>query len=84
MYFPLLLAHYAVVDLREGVFKVGSSTSFPLMRVTDAAPLSCNAVTLSPVVVSAMSQMTVLAKVQPTIGVPDLEADYTGILEPGP
>ena len=30
-----------------------------------------------------MSQMTVLAKV-PAIGVPDLEADYTGILEPGP
>jgi hypothetical protein len=54
LYFPLLLAHYAVVDLREGVFKVGSSTSFPLMRVTDAAPLSCNAVTLSPVVVPAM------------------------------
>ena len=54
MYFPLLLAHYAVVDLREGVFKVGSSTSVPLMRVTDAAPFSCNAVTLSPVVVPAM------------------------------
>ena len=28
--------------------------------------------------------MTVLAKVQPTIGVPDLNADYTGILESGP
>lgn len=31
-----------------------------------------------------MSQMTILAKVQPTIGMSDLEADYTGILEPGP
>lgn len=28
--------------------------------------------------------MTILAKVQPTIGMSDLEADYTGILEPGP
>ena len=41
-----LLAHYAVVDLRDGFFKVGSSTSVPLMRVTDAAPSSCDAVVL--------------------------------------
>ena len=50
----------------------------------ETAPLNCNAVTLPPVVVPAMSQMTILAKVQPTIGMSDLEADYTGILEPGP
>ncbi|KAF5896526.1 Uncharacterized protein DAT39_013767 [Clarias magur] len=28
--------------------------------------------------------MTVLAKVQPAVGVPDLEADYIGVLEPDP
>lgn len=77
-----LLTHHAVVDLREGMFKVGNRTSVPLLCATETAPLSCNAVTLAPVVVPAMSQMTVLAKVQPAVGVPDYEADYTGILEP--
>lgn len=61
-----------------------SQTTVPLLRATDVAPLSCHAVTLSPVVVPAMSQMTVLAKVQPTIGVTDLYTDYTGIVEPDP
>lgn len=46
--------------------------------------MSCHAVTLAPIVVPAMSQMTVLAKVQPTIGVTDFYTDYTGVLEPGP
>lgn len=79
-----LLTHHAVLDLREGILKVGSRTSIPLLCATETAPLRCNAVTLSPVVVPAMSQMTVLAQVQPTVGVLDLNADYTGILEPGP
>lgn len=79
-----LFAHHAVLNIGEGQLKVGSNTTIPLLRATDVAPLSCHAVTLSPVVVPAMSQMTVLAKVQPTIGVTDLQTDYTGVLEPGP
>lgn len=78
-----LLSHRAVMNVGEGNLKVGNTT-VPLLRATEVAPLSCHAVTLSPIVVPAMSQMTVLAKVQPTIGVTDLDTDYTGVLEPGP
>ncbi|KAF5905694.1 Glyceraldehyde-3-phosphate dehydrogenase [Clarias magur] len=79
-----LLTHHAVVDLREGSLKVGNRTSVPLLCATETAPLSCSAVTLGPVLIPALSQMTVLAKVQPAVGVPDLEADYIGVLEPDP
>lgn len=79
-----LLLHHAVVDLREGIFKVGKRTSVPLLCATETVLLSCSTVTLAPVLVPAMSQITIIAKVQPAVGMPDVEADYTGILEPGP
>lgn len=34
-----LLTHHALVDLRQGSFKVGNRTSVPLLRATEAAPL---------------------------------------------
>ncbi len=58
-----LFAHHAVLDLRKGILKIGNCTTVPLLGATETAPLSCNAVTLSPVVDPAMSQMTVSAKV---------------------
>ncbi|KAJ0068233.1 hypothetical protein NL108_017965 [Boleophthalmus pectinirostris] len=79
-----LFAHFAVLDLKEGIFKVGTRARVPLLSATETAPLSCNAITVTPLLVPAMSQMTVLAKVQPTIGVPDLDTDYIGVIEPGP
>ncbi len=67
-----LLVHHAVLDLRKGILTMRNGTTVPLLYATETAPLSCNTGVLSPVAVLAMSQMTLLAKVQPTIGVPDL------------
>ena len=79
-----LHAHFAVLDLKKGVLNVGNHASVPLLQATETAPLSCNAITMTPLLVPALSQMTVLAQVQPTLGVPDLNTDYTGVIEPGP
>ena len=63
---------------------MGNHAIVPLLHATQTAPLSCSAVTLAPILVPAMSQMNIIAKVQSAIGEPEDMSSYTGILEPRP
>ena len=56
--------------------------SVPLLDTAQKAPLKCSAITLASLTVPAMFEMNVLAKIQPTIGGPELLFNYTGVLEP--
>lgn len=58
--------------------------SVQLLTASQTILLDCNVITATPLTVPAMSQMSVLARVQPNIGVLDLESDYTAVIEPGP
>lgn len=70
--------------MKQGFLKIGNRASVPLLTTTQSVPLDCNAIPARPFTVPEKSQMTVLARVQPTIGVTDLYSDYAAVIEPGP
>lgn len=76
--------HHAILDLRADQLTIGNRAIVSLLRATRTALLSCSAVTLAPIVIPAMSQMNIMAKVQSVTGEPEDMSAYTGMLEPGP
>lgn len=66
-----LKKHHAILDIRAGQLTVGNHAIVPLLRALQTAPLSCSAVTLTPIVIPAMSQMNIMAKVQSIKGEPE-------------
>ena len=82
--FDFLKKHNAILDVRAGQLTVGNHAIVPLLHATQTAPHSCNAVTLAPILVRAMSQMNIIGKVQSAIGEPEDMSSYTDILEPRP
>lgn len=76
-----LCKHHAIVNLQDNSLCLWD-WSVPLLCASQKAPLKCSAIMLASLTVPAMSEMNVLAKIQPSIGEPELLCNYTGVLEP--
>lgn len=78
-----LQKHHAVIDVRGGQLQLWNG-KVPLLFSKQITPLCCNAVTLASISIPAMTQMNIMAKLQPTTEHQALTSNYLGILEPEP
>ena len=77
----VLCKHHVIINLRENSLCLWD-WSVPLLGTAQKALLRCSAITLASRTVPAISERNALAKIQPTIGKPELLCNYTGVLEP--
>lgn len=72
---------HAIINLRDNTLGFWD-WSVPLLCAAQKAPLKGCAITLTSLTVPAMTEMNVLAEMQPPTGQPKLMCNYTGVLEP--